>query len=200
MSKKTTRVRNFRPNEQDERTPCVQVVSGARQGERVVLEPGRTRIGREGSLELCLDEDGVSRRHGEIHVDEHGLVSIVDLDSTNGTFVNGARAARMPLREGDSIQIGSQIELRFGYRTRDELVSKPAVPEAASQAGAVKPSPLTARETEVAQLLAEGHSNDGVAAHLGISSRTVGKHASNIYRKLQIHTRAELTRWILLQR
>ncbi len=196
MTKKTTRVRHFRPEQQaDGRVPCVEVVAGAKRGTRITLEPGLNRIGRESSLELCLDEDGVSRRHGEIHVDEHGVATIVDLGSTNGTFINGARASRMPLREGDRIHVGSQVELRFGYRTHAETNSPH--PEASLTAHATS---LTARETEVALLVAEGHSNDGVAANLGISSRTVGKHVSNIYGKLSIHTRAELTRWVLLRR
>ncbi|MEM9695080.1 MAG: helix-turn-helix transcriptional regulator [Myxococcota bacterium] len=49
-------------------------------------------------------------------------------------------------------------------------------------------------------MVAHGYSNDGVAAHLNIRDRTVGKHLSNIYGKLKIHTRAELTRWWLLRR
>ena len=193
MSDKTTRVRPFRPEQSDERIPCVEIVSGARRGERVVLEPGRTRLGRDASLELCLDEDGVSRRHCEIHVDEHGVATVVDGGSTNGTFVNGARATRIPLREGDQIFVGAQVELRFGYRTPDEMREPP-------KAAGPLPDVLTSREREVAELVAEGYSNDGVAAHLGISGRTVGKHLSNIYGKLSIHTRAELTRWVLLQK
>ncbi len=193
MANPTTRVRRFQPDHaRDERIPCIELVSGARRGERVALEPGVTRIGRESRLELCLDEDGISRRHAEIHVDEHGLATLVDLTSTNGTFVNGAKITRMPLREGDQVHVGAQVELRFGYRKRSEL--------ALATATVTTPSaPLTARELEVARLVAEGHSNDGVAAHLGISGRTVGKHLSNIYDKLAIHTRAELTRWVLLR-
>lgn len=191
MADKTTRVRHFRPEQSaDDRSPCVEIVNGARSGDRVLLEPGRNRFGRDAVLEICLDEDGVSRRHGEILIDEHGLATLVDLDSTNGTFVNNARATRMPLREGDQIHVGAQVELRFGYRTRAELeLVRPSTPPG--------PSPLTAREMEVATLISEGYSNDNVAAHLGISGRTVGKHVSNIYGKLGIHTRAELTRWVL---
>ena len=188
----TTRVRRFRPEQSEsDRVPCVEVVAGARGGARVVLEPGVNRIGRDATFELCFDEDGVSRRHGQIDIDEHGVATIVDLDSTNGTFVNGRRVTRMPLREGDRVDIGGQIELRFGYRTRAEIQAGPENPQP------VGPSPLTQREMEVAELAAEGYSNDAVAAHLGISSRTVGKHLSNIYAKLSIHTRAELTRWVL---
>ncbi len=191
MSQGTTRIQRDRPPPPPRR-PCIEIVSGARAGQRLALEPGPNRIGREASLELCLDEEGVSRRHAEIFVDEYEVVTLTDLDSTNGTFVNDGPITRTALREGDRIRVG-EVELRFGLRTAEELRQKSAL---------VTPfptpdSPLTKREREVARLVAEGYSNDGVAAHLDISSRTVGKHLSNVYQKLRIHTRAELTRWVL---
>jgi DNA-binding CsgD family transcriptional regulator len=51
---------------------------------------------------------------------------------------------------------------------------------------------LTAREREIALLLASGYSKLNVAARLGISEQTVGVHARSIYRKLNLHTRVEL--------
>jgi DNA-binding CsgD family transcriptional regulator len=197
VSDKTTRVRRFHPEAQTtDRLPCVEIVAGARRGDRIMLEPGVNRFGRETRFEICLDEDGVSRKHGEIHIDAHGLATLVDLQSTNGTFVNGSKVSRIPLREGDLVHVGGQVEFRFGYRTPAEV--------AAAKHNLVHRPPqnslLTARELDVARLAAEGYSNDGVGAHLDISARTVGKHLSNIYKKLGIHTRAELTRWVLLQR
>lgn len=66
---------------------------------------------------------------------------------------------RIALREGDRFHVGSQVQLRFVYRTPAELepVSRTAPPPA---------SPLTGRELEVANLVAEGHSNEGVAARV----------------------------------
>lgn len=190
MSQQTTRVRRFKPAElSDDGVPCVEIVGGKRSGERIVLEPGQNRIGRGAHLEIALDEDGVSRLHADLTVDEHGLVTLVDRGSTNGTHVNGARVGRIALREGDRVHVGSQVVLRFVVRSRGELSGPVPVAPDGSQ--------LTQRELEVATLVAEGHSNDGVAAHLSISPRTVGKHLSNIYAKLGIHTRSELTRWVL---
>lgn len=189
MSDQTTRVRRFMPDErQDDALACIEIASGQRAGERVVLEPGTSRIGRGATVEIQLDEDGVSRVHAELFCDEHRLVTLIDKGSTNGTHVNGARVTRIALREGDRIHVGSQVELRFVYRLPSELQPTTRPPAI---------SPLSARELEVAILVAEGHSNDGVGAHLAISPRTVGKHLSNIYGKLGLHTRAELTRWVL---
>jgi DNA-binding NarL/FixJ family response regulator len=58
-----------------------------------------------------------------------------------------------------------------------------------------KPSrPLTAREAEVLQLVAEGAANKQVAAELGISVKTVEKHRQQLMDKLNIHDTAGLTR------
>jgi DNA-binding NarL/FixJ family response regulator len=54
--------------------------------------------------------------------------------------------------------------------------------------------PLTAREAEVLQLIAEGAANKQVAAELGISIKTVEKHRQQLMDKLDIHDTAGLTR------
>jgi len=54
--------------------------------------------------------------------------------------------------------------------------------------------PLTAREAEVLQLVAEGAANKQVAAELGISVKTVEKHRQQLMDKLDIHDTAGLTR------
>jgi DNA-binding NarL/FixJ family response regulator len=54
--------------------------------------------------------------------------------------------------------------------------------------------PLTAREAEVLQLVAEGAANKQVAAELGISTKTVEKHRQQLMDKLNIHDTAGLTR------
>jgi DNA-binding NarL/FixJ family response regulator len=55
-------------------------------------------------------------------------------------------------------------------------------------------SGLTARETEVLQLIAEGRANKQVAAELGISAKTVEKHRQSVMNKLGLHDIASLTR------
>jgi two-component system response regulator NreC len=56
---------------------------------------------------------------------------------------------------------------------------------------------LTDREQEVLTHLAEGASNDQIAAALVISSKTVERHRENIMRKLNLHSRAELVRYAI---
>lgn len=73
-------------------------------------------IGRDPSAcHLLLDDDVVSRRHAALELDAQGNVTIVDLVSTNGTFVNGAAVDRRVLKEGDTISLGpvGQVDLRY---------------------------------------------------------------------------------------
>jgi DNA-binding NarL/FixJ family response regulator len=56
---------------------------------------------------------------------------------------------------------------------------------------------ITPREREVVQLLAEGKSNDDIAASLGISVTTAGTHRANAMRKLQLHSITELVRYAI---
>jgi putative nucleotidyltransferase with HDIG domain len=65
------------------------------------------RAGRLNSLEIVLDDSSVSRQHAELHVTGAGW-SVRDLQSTNGTFVNGVRlgAEEKSLRSRDIVQFG----------------------------------------------------------------------------------------------
>ena len=64
--------------------------------------------------------------------------------------------------------------------------------------GTLKPrSPLSSREMEVLQLIAEGKANKETAAELGISIKTVEKHRENLMAKLNIHDTAGLTRYAI---
>jgi pSer/pThr/pTyr-binding forkhead associated (FHA) protein len=71
------------------------------------LRPGETvLLGRSRSCDLPLRSPDASRRHAEILLAGSGWM-LRDLDSTNGTFVNGQRVSERPLRTGDRIEIGS---------------------------------------------------------------------------------------------
>ena len=63
-------------------------------------------IGRIGAADFCLDVPLVSRVHCRIEVDADGGVEVVDLDSTNGTWIDGERITRAPLRPGSVLRVG----------------------------------------------------------------------------------------------
>ncbi len=60
-----------------------------------------------------------------------------------------------------------------------------------------KACPLTSRETEVLQLIAEGMANKQIASELSISAKTVEKHRAGLMAKLDIHDTAGLTRYAI---
>ena len=62
---------------------------------------------------------------------------------------------------------------------------------------AKKSGELTEREAQVLQLIADGFSNKGIAAELGISVKTVEKHRQSVMNKLNIHEIAGLTRFAI---
>jgi class 3 adenylate cyclase len=75
------------------------------------LGNGKTSIGRATTNDIVVDDVAASRHHAEIRVDEaEKKISIVDLDSTNGTFINHERiSGEWPLKANDVIRIGQVI-------------------------------------------------------------------------------------------
>jgi DNA-binding NarL/FixJ family response regulator len=68
---------------------------------------------------------------------------------------------------------------------------------ASARGGDRKAGPLTSREMEVLQLIAEGKANKETAAELGIGIKTVEKHREHLMEKLDIHDTAGLTRYAI---
>ena len=91
-----------------------------RNGERksVQLRNGFTIIGRAPASDLVLDDPSVSRYHARIEI-QGKRVDVRDLDSTNGTRVNGRQVSVSPLEAGDQLAFGS-IQARLSLRTPTE--------------------------------------------------------------------------------
>src|SRR4051812_19082143 len=88
---------------------ALRFISGKYQGGEFPLRPNREIIiGRSSDLDMVLVEDMVSRKHAKITTDNH-VVTIQDLGSTNGTFVNGEKVRKADLKDGDRILIGTSI-------------------------------------------------------------------------------------------
>ncbi|CAN5560195.1 hypothetical protein BH24ACT5_BH24ACT5_01780 [soil metagenome] len=81
------------------------VRSGPQAGERFVLEPEITNLGRHPDSEIMLDDITVSRRHVTIERTPQGYM-VSDAGSLNGTYINQERVDRAVLAHGDELQIG----------------------------------------------------------------------------------------------
>lgn len=92
---------------------CLVVIHSSRQsdvGQRYVLDKPLLSIGRGRENDIVLLSDAVSRRHGRL--DRRGAeVFVVDLDSTNGTFVNDESRLRAErrLNAGDLVRVGDTV-------------------------------------------------------------------------------------------
>jgi two-component system, cell cycle response regulator len=98
---------------------CLTVITGAAAGQMFRIAKGDAVIGRSPTAAIRVIDDGVSRNHARIRHDSNGLF-VDDMESRNGTFVNGSRInGSTELREGDKIQVGRTTVMRFAYH--DEL-------------------------------------------------------------------------------
>jgi diguanylate cyclase (GGDEF)-like protein len=90
------------------------VLTGSASGRMFKLHPSMT-IGRAASCEIRLEDDGLSRHHARIRC-EDGTATIEDLQSRNGTFVNGERIqSAVTIGNGDKIQCGRGTIMRFSF-------------------------------------------------------------------------------------
>ena len=78
---------------------------GARRLQLPPIESGRLLLGRSSSCHLVFADDTVSRRHAELRVIE-GRWILRDLDSSNGTYVNGRLVMEAEVSAGDEIALG----------------------------------------------------------------------------------------------
>jgi pSer/pThr/pTyr-binding forkhead associated (FHA) protein len=94
---------------QSSRHLALRFISGKYQGGEYPLgQQPEIIVGRSSDLDLVLVEDMVSRRHARIQCSDQ-QITIEDLGSTNGTFVNGEKISRAALKEGDRVLIGTSI-------------------------------------------------------------------------------------------
>ncbi|MFJ8595565.1 FHA domain-containing protein [Streptomyces sp. NPDC093598] len=94
--------------ELDDAPAQLQVVAGPDAGGVHLLHGGEIRIGRSADADVPLDDPDVSRLHCAVTVTADGRVAVADLDSTNGTTVNGARVdgRAVPFAPGALLRIG----------------------------------------------------------------------------------------------
>ena len=73
-----------------------------------------TRIGRDETNDVVIDNPGISRHHATVRWDGKQWL-VTDEGSQNGLFINGQKSARWTLRDGDAIQVG-KFEVVFSIR------------------------------------------------------------------------------------
>jgi hypothetical protein len=84
------------------------VRSGGTAGAAIPVQGTRLTAGRSSDCDLTIDDTTVSREHAAF-VRRGAAWWVVDLGSTNGTRVNGSRAAEHPLQPGDRVEFGDAV-------------------------------------------------------------------------------------------
>lgn len=142
------------------RTVTFLVLEGVDKGRVFRDLPVPVTIGREEGNALRLNDERVSRYHAKVQSEEADVI-LTDLDSTNGTRVNGAAVQIRRLRPGDQISIGRSM-LLFGTMEEIEARRKTDAGVSASQGGAqtVRADELAAAGGRVASKISKRQVTD----------------------------------------
>jgi len=94
--------------------PVIVILQGQSIGQTVKLDKERTIVGRGSQADLVLRDEIASRQHAEIRClsmeDDCVEYYVSDLDSTNGTFLNGTKVtSQQLLQDGDKIKVGNHL-------------------------------------------------------------------------------------------
>jgi two-component system, cell cycle response regulator len=87
---------------------CLVVIYGQAIGQKFVLKQGEILIGRSSQAAIQIDHESVSRRHAKVNFADSGI-TMSDLGSTNGTYVNDEPITERQLSNGDLIKVGRTI-------------------------------------------------------------------------------------------
>ena len=95
------------------------IKNGGFEGMTFELTAEETLIGRNPTTHITLLDEGISREHAIILYDaDNDSYSLEDLQSTNGTQVNGKRVRSVTLADGDEVRVGRTL-FRFSREKSD---------------------------------------------------------------------------------
>jgi pSer/pThr/pTyr-binding forkhead associated (FHA) protein len=173
-----------------------------------LLNPPRFRVatgifivGRSSGCDLVVRHASVSRRHAEIQVLGE-CVTVVDLESRNGTYIDGQRIESGELSVGHKVTFGGVPFVLLSEESADEPADssmetadhrdreRTAIPSAVANR-------LSWAQRRVLVQLLEGLSEKEAAEKLNLSPHTVHNHVRDIYSTLNVHSRAELLALLL---
>jgi predicted ATPase/DNA-binding CsgD family transcriptional regulator len=167
-------------------------------GDRMGMAVGLDSLGRVATAE------GEGERAALLLGAAEGIWDVVGMSETGNPFAfapsrsDGLQQARKLLgkqRFRELFRQGARLSLDEAVRFALEANADPGPPPTP-----IEPSPLTRRELEVADLVADGLSNPQIAARLVISVRTAQGHVENILRKLGFNSRSLIAAWVTERR
>ncbi len=113
----------------------ISAKSAAGIGRMHKLEKSEVVLGRSSECQFQVDDDGISRRHAKVCIAPDGKFQVIDLGSTNGTYLNGTRVDAAVLKDGDKIQIGSNTVVKFSLQDQLDEQYQRSIYESATRDG-----------------------------------------------------------------
>jgi diguanylate cyclase (GGDEF)-like protein len=115
-------VREIIPKQQGQQKFYLIIVDGDNAGKIYLLDKKTITIGRSDEFDIQLADSSCSREQAIIEFNDNNKPVLKDLDSTNGTFVNGAKITETNIEDGDKILLG--FSSVFMFAIQDSLESK----------------------------------------------------------------------------
>ena len=106
--------------------PLLIAEAGPERGREITVPEGEISLGRSSENDVCLVDPILSRHHCRVSF-HGGVLAVEDLDSANGTLVNGDEVKTAELHDGDTVTIGDTV-LRVRHAPQAEGQSKIAPP------------------------------------------------------------------------
>jgi DNA-binding CsgD family transcriptional regulator len=157
------------------------------------LDPGEYVVGRTRGATIIIKDLTLSRRHARLIRANTSLI-VEDLDSRNGTFVNGERVTKQSVALHDEIRFGG-VECKLAgspLAATDFEESETTFTALVPGGTTVGFDELTRAQLEVMRLVLQGLDEAAIASHLNRSVHTVHTHLKAIFRQFDVHSRAEL--------
>ncbi len=110
------------PEPQDQQKFYLIIVDGDNVGRIYPLDKKRITIGRSDEFDIKLEDSSCSRKQAIIEFNDNNKPVLKDLNSTNGTFVNGSKTTEINLEDGDKIMFG--VSSVFKFALQDSLEAK----------------------------------------------------------------------------
>jgi hypothetical protein len=115
----------------------LKIISGDLAGSAYTVGGGALKVGRAEGNDLCMADVSVSSRHCEVALDPSGNLLVRDLDSTNGTFIEGQRVREAFVQPGQRLRLGN-LEMLF----EAEVVAEEGFVDAAPVTLNLPPPPI----------------------------------------------------------
>ena len=83
---------------------AIRFLNGKLAGHEIPLQDGKYILGRSDDCQITIPDPGISKKHAELEIDEEGA-TILDLKSSNGTFLNGVKIQESAIHNKDKVSL-----------------------------------------------------------------------------------------------